>query len=62
MLRRNAIDVDGNLTPPTANSSGGGGSGAPERGGLKERMVRAREQLDDLVEHTAGQLRKITVT
>lgn len=32
------------------------------KSGLKERMVRAREQLDDLVEHTAGHFRKITVS
>lgn len=59
VLRRNAIDMDGNLTPPTA---GTGGEGAHERGTLKDRIVRAREQLDDLVEQTAGQFRKITVS
>lgn len=42
---------------PRRSSTSAGG----EKGSLKERMVRAREQLDDLVEQTAGQFRKITV-
>lgn len=49
------MDAGGNLgvAPSTASGS--------EKGSLKERMVRAREQLDDLVEQTAEQFRKITV-
>lgn len=49
--------MDMDQQPRRSSSSAAGG----EKSGLKERMVRAREQLDDLVEQTAGQIRKITV-
>ena len=67
LLRRNAIDGAGNITPPptgacSGNSNSGGGGGGGEKGSLKERMVRARGQLDDLVEQTAEQFRKMTVS
>lgn len=66
LLRRNAMDVNGNITPPPPTSSGGGSGGGAggglEKGSLKERMVRARVQLDDLVEQTAEQFRKMTVS
>lgn len=51
------MGMDMDQRPRRSSSASAGG----EKGGLKERMVRAREQLDDLVEHTAGQFRKITV-
>lgn len=64
LLRRNAMDVNGNIAPPTSSGGGGGGGagGGLEKGSLKERMVRARVQLDDLVEQTAEQFRKMTVS
>lgn len=57
LLRRNAMSGMGMDEPQQQPSSSSG-----EKGGLKERMVRAREQLDDLVEQTAGQFRKMKVS
>lgn len=59
------MDVNGNITPPRPSSGGGAGGGAGgglEKGSLKERMVRAKVQLDDLVEQTTEQFRKMTVS
>lgn len=49
------------MTPPPTGAYSGNSGGGGEKGSLKERMVRARGQLDELVEQTAEQFRKMTV-
>ncbi|CAN0503221.1 unnamed protein product [Ectocarpus sp. 12 AP-2014] len=55
VLRRNAMQGLGMGEPQQQSSSSSG-----EKGTLKERMVRAREQLVEHVEQTAEQFRKMT--
>ena len=51
LLRRNAMDDSGTVARRPAG----------EKGTLKEKMVRARGQLDEFVEQTAEQFRKMKV-
>ena len=50
------------MTPPPSGACAPNSGGGVEKGTLKERMVRARGQLDELVEQTAEQFRKMTVS